>query len=176
MYRLSEFLLSLLATIFLLSCSKDDSSNVESVAQSFATKYFNWDYAGCMQYVAGESAEYMKFRATNVTDGDIELLRSMDAGAEVEVKDCDFADGDSTAQVTVKVTNFCYADTIGRPAKLCEEAEAVLQLVKRNEKWQVTVSSDWPRMAFPQQSGMPGRDLDEGAAKESAHGWFHKRD
>lgn len=158
MRRLSETVFLLVSTLSLFSCSNSNREQIASVAGAFATSYFNWDYAGCMPNVTGESAKYLKFLATNVTDGDIERLRSMENGADVEVEKETFADNDTVVAVKVKVSGFCHADTIGRPSRLCDEAEATLRLVKRGEKWQAIVSNEWPKMAFPPQNGTQGRD------------------
>lgn len=158
MRRLSETVFLLASALSLFSCGDSNREQIASVAEAFATSYFNWDYAGCMPNVTDESAKYLKFLATNVTDGDIERLRSMEKGADVEVEKETFADNDTIVDVKVKVSGFCHADTIGRPSRLCDEAEATLRLVKRGEKWQAIVSNEWPKMAFPPQNGTQGRD------------------
>lgn len=158
MHKLSKVIFCLALALSLSACSNGNSSQVESVAEAFATSYFNWRYAECMQYVTGESAKYMKFLATNVTDGDIERLRSKEKGADVEVEKETFDDNDTIVDVKVKVSDFCYADTIGCKSRLCDKAEATLRLVKRGNEWKAVVSNEWPKMAFPQQSGTQGRD------------------
>ncbi len=153
------FLLMLpVSSSLLVSCDSSDKNQVDDVAEAFAKEYFNWRYVESMPYVTSESAEYMKFLATNVTEDDVALLRSMESGAEVKVESTEMADDDSTAYAEVEVDNFCHADTIGRPAKLHESATATLMLVRRDGKWKVVISDEWPKMAFPQQSGMQGRD------------------
>lgn len=145
-------------SLLLLSCGSDKEEQVNDVAENFAKEYFNWRYCEAMPYVTAESSEQMKFLASNVTEDDVQLLRSMESGAEITIEDSRVADGDSVAYVNVAIENFCHADTIGRPARLNESAKATLMLVHRGEKWQVVVSSDWPKMAFLQQSETPDHD------------------
>ncbi len=158
MHKLAKSIFTTAFALALLSCNNGNRSQVETVAESFATSYFNCDYAGCMQYITNESVKYLKFMATNVTDGDIERLRAMEKGADVEVMKESFADNDTVVDVKVKVSDFCYADTIGKPSRLHDSAEATLRLVKRGEEWKVILSNVWPKMAFPRQSGTQDRD------------------
>ncbi len=158
MRRLSKNIFLFISALSLFSCNDSNRKQIVSVAETFATSYFNWDYAGCMPNVTEESTKYLRFLATNVTDGDIERLRSMEKGADVEVEEETFADNDTVVDVKVKVSGFCHADTIGRPSKLYDEAEATVRLVKRGDKWQAIVSNEWPKMAFPPQNGTQGRD------------------
>ena len=139
-------------SMMLLSCGSDTEEQVNDVAEAFAKEYFNWHYCEAMPYVTAESSEQMKFLASNVTEDDVQLLRNMESGAEIKIEDCNIADGDSVAYVNVTIENFCHADTIGRAASLHESANATLMLKHRDDKWQVVVSNDWPKMAFPQQS------------------------
>ena len=145
-------------SMMLLSCGSDTEEQVNDVAEAFAKEYFNWHYCEAMPYVTAESSEQMKFLASNVTEDDVQLLRSMESGAEIKIEDCNIADGDSVAYVNVTIDNFCHADTIGRAASLHESANATLMLKHRGDKWQVVVSNDWPKMAFPQQSEKPDHD------------------
>ena len=145
-------------SMMLLSCGSDKKEQVNDVAEAFAKEYFNWHYCEAMPYVTAESSEQMKFLASNVTEDDVQLLRSMESGAEIKIEECNIADGDSVAYVNVTIENFCHADTIGRAASLHESANATLMLKHRDDKWQVVVSNDWPKMAFPQQSGKQDHD------------------
>lgn len=157
--RLKTLVLILFPTsLILLSCGDDSKKQLDATAEAFANEYFNWRYSEAMPYVTAESSEYIKFLATNVTEDDVQLLRSMESGAEITIENCDVADGDSVAYVDVTVDNFCHADTIGKPAKLHESAKVTLMLMRRGDKWQVVVSNDWPKMAFPQQSETQDHD------------------
>ncbi len=157
--RLKSLVLLLSSTsLLLLSCESDTKEQVNDAAEGFAKEFFNWHYCEAMPYVTAESAEYMKFLATNVTEDDVQMLRSMESGAEINVENCNITDGDSVAYVDMTIENFCHADTIGRPAILHESAKVTLLLMHRGEKWQAVVSSDWPKMAFPQQSGKQDHD------------------
>lgn len=158
-YRLKSLAFILFPTsILLVSCGSDKKEQVNDVAEAFAKEYFNWHYCEAMPYVTAESSEQMKFLASNVTEDDVQMLRSMESGAEIKIEDCNITDGDSVAYVNVTIDNFCHADTIGRAASLHESANATLMLKHRDDKWQVVVSNDWPKMAFPQQSGKPDHD------------------
>lgn len=157
-----SFLL-LLPFLLLSSCNNSDSKESDKIAKAFASNYFNWNYVKCVPFVTKESQKYLKFRATNVTESDLEILRSTPNSAEVEVDGKEYLANDSALKVKIKVFDFCYTDTIGRPAKFCDYAEATLLLVKRTGKWKVVLSNDWPKMAFPQQSELQDHDpnLDE---------------
>jgi hypothetical protein len=152
MYKQTLTILFFLFAMVCMSCKDSEYNKIEKAADSFAINYYNWNYLKCSQFVTHESQKYLKFKASNVTDEDIKLLRSMSDGAKVEIENNYSFENDSAVTVKMKVYNFCYADTIGHPSKVYDYAEATLLLLKRSNKWKVVVSNNFPKMAFPQQS------------------------
>lgn len=160
MFKQPISLLLIAISMLLTACNDPDGSQLETTVDNFSKYYFNWQYAKCLPLVTPESHRFLKFKATNVTDDDIQLLRSMQEGASVEREDELFADNDSAVNVKLRLHNVAYADTIGRKARIYEDAEAELLLVRKGSldddkgkgKWRVVVSNEWPKMAVRRQS------------------------
>lgn len=130
----------LVATIlFATSCGDggSDQSDAEDVAVCFGKAYFNYEFKNASQYCTPESERWLKFAASNVTEKDVEVLRGMDTGAEVESSDVNYADDDSTATVCVTVHDVMMRDTIGGDGHVVDEAHYIIPLVKQGDIWLV---------------------------------------
>jgi hypothetical protein len=152
MNKLYISILLLVLSVVSTGCRNTDEKQIETVADSFSVNFFNWKYVECVPFITPESQKFLSFIASNVTNNNIETLRSMQDGASVERNQIVLSANDSTANVTVNINNICYVDTIGRPAKIYESAEATLLIVKTQAGWKVVVSNDWPKMAIRQQN------------------------
>lgn len=131
----------------LVSCDNtlDNKQMAMESIGNFATQYFNYNFAGAMEYCTPESRKWISLAATNVTEADLEVLRAKEDGAMAEVLSIDFGAGDTTATATVRVVNFMLADTIGVPGHIEREAVYRLPAVLRDGRWLV-------RMACPPRS------------------------
>ena len=127
-----------IATLCFASCVDDGRSNkaIEKTAEEFANAYFNYDLAKAQLMVDEQSKKWLSYEASNITEADLELLRMQDKGATVTVDDSDcFAD---SAIVTVTVSDFLLADSLGSKGRMVDEKTFTIRLVQdANGKWKV---------------------------------------
>lgn len=135
-------------TIICTACEGSDKSKweAEDTAQEFAEAYFSYDYGKALLYVTDDSRKWIEFKASNIGEDDINILRDQDRGPSVEITDTDLLD-ESNATVSVSVSNFLETDTIGGSARMVDEASFDLRLrLGADGKWRI-------RMEGPLQSG-----------------------
>jgi len=153
--------LSVFILIAAFSCQgKEEVDNIQERADSFATHYFNWQYEKCLKYVTPESKKYLQLAASNVTEGNVELLRSLPEDANVEIEDVVFED-DKHVEIDLTIHNYLAVDTIGRPAKFLNSGEAKFKMVKDGQYWLVKLPVQLIRTAYQQQSGQQDPDQDQ---------------
>lgn len=124
----------------LSSCGKSGDGELRTAVDSFSTAYFNWQFARALPFADDASRQWIAFAASQVTQEDVDTLRSMSEGASVEVKDVRY-EGDSAAVAVVGVSHFVALDTIGRPPHTIEKATFHLPVVCRNGEWKVALRS-----------------------------------
>lgn len=83
--------------------------------------------------------KWVRFKATNITQEDVDVYNSKRDTAECDVESIDLDDDKATA--IVEVRNFLSCDSIGKPATICPNAKFKLELKKQGEKWMVDVQS-----------------------------------
>ena len=106
----------------IVSCTIADTirpSAEGDVAEKFANEYFNLRYKNAAQYCTKESEKFLKFAASQISNDDLAVLK------------------DAESEVTVKVSNYFEADTIGKTGRIVDEGLFKLSLVKENKKWKV---------------------------------------
>lgn len=154
-------ILSLTVIFSVYSCRERETEEfIQERVDSFAVHYFNWHYPQCVKYVTPESKKYIEMLASNVTENNVDMLRSMSEDAQVEINDIILTD-DSNAKVFVTVHNYLAADTIGRDIKFHEEGTAELKLVRKADFWYVDMSDGCIRTAFRQQNESPDPDQNQ---------------
>lgn len=122
---------------------------VAAAAEAFASCYFNYDFAGARPYCTEGSLKWLSFAASNVTQTDLDVLKTQREGAECEANDIELT-ADTTAEAVLKVTNVMLTDTLGRPGRIVDEAVFTVKLVRRSGRWLV-------RMEGLPQSGKRNR-------------------
>ena len=133
-------LASLLAGVLLTaSCSYREEKAVEQSVVGFAQNYFNLRYQKALNACTPESEKWVRFKATNITQEDVDVYNSKRDTAECDVESIDLDDDKATA--IVEVRNFLNCDSIGKPATICPNAKFKLELKKQGEKWMVDVQS-----------------------------------
>lgn len=115
-------------------------SQLKEDVDSFATHYFNWHFPQAVRYCTRGSENWLRYAASNVHKADIELLRSKQEDATVEVDDVAFGDDETSATVTIHVSNYLRMDTIGREAHLVECASFLLPMEMEQGEWKVSLS------------------------------------
>lgn len=104
--------------IILLACSvvccgeRSDEDKVRNVAMSFSTAYYNWDFPAASKYASEDSRKWLCYLASQVDTTDIAVLRGKEKAAEVEILKVDIK-GNGDATVTIAVSNYLSADSIG---------------------------------------------------------------
>ena len=68
---------------------------------------------------------------------DVDLLRTKEEDATIEINDIDFSDDGANATVSITVYNFLQMDTIGQEAHLVEEADFHLPMRIENGVWKI---------------------------------------
>lgn len=139
---LYSLLTACVATIWLLAGTagchgQQEDEDPESVADSFADAYFNYDYVRAMRYSTPESSRWIQFAASNIYQADIDALRAMETGATAKTTDINDGDTDSTLVATVQVDGYLLRDTIGKAGRVVDGLEFKLPMVKRQGKWLV---------------------------------------
>lgn len=110
---------------------KDGSEQADEAALRWGAAYFNYDLKEAARLSTPESRKWIEFVASNMTEGDVELLRSLDEEPAVELYEC-VQENDSTWTVGLDVSHFVEPDTIGQPGRLTEEGDFRVTVVSRN--------------------------------------------
>lgn len=137
---LASFVLSALSMSIILSCGHGGENSAEDAVDSFAVAYFNWRFADARPYATLQSQRWLSFAASQVTQQDIDTLRSMAEGAEIKTENVTYRD-DSTAEATVRVRNFMALDSIGHSPHIVHETRFTLPLTLRNNQWLVNIEA-----------------------------------
>lgn len=136
-----------IAMSFSMSCQQSEEEKLSNMVDSFAVNYFNWRYDRCMTMVTPESEKLLRFQASNVTELDIDALRSVEEGAGIEFISTSY-ESDTVFSADIIIFNFLLADAVGSEPKLYSSAETTIKLVKREGKWLVDMANSYPfRMA-----------------------------
>ena len=131
----------LVFVIGLASCHKGSEGQMKETADSFAVAYFNWQFQKALPYVSPGSAPWLHYAASQVTQEDVDSLRAMSEGAGCHIESLDYADADTLATVTVRVSHFLSMDTIGRPSHVVDEAVYRLPMIYSNDQWRVHLTA-----------------------------------
>lgn len=127
--------------IALSSCGIESKNDINETVDSFSVAYFNWNFKKAIHYVTPASEKWISYAASQVTEEDVDSLRAMQSGAEIDVKDIDINDEDSTATAEVEVSNFMAMDSIGKPPYIKEKATFHLPLSCDNGIWKIALKS-----------------------------------
>lgn len=123
-----------------LSCkNKQDTLDEESmtnVANSFSEYYFNFRLTEAKRFCTPESAKWLIYMASNISQEDIEILKNQERGASSETISVELQ-SDTTGTAVCRVENFLKIDTLGRTGMMTDEASYRLNMVKRNGQWLV---------------------------------------
>lgn len=112
----------------------DDEADITEAADSFAAGYFNLDFAKAKRFCTPESEKWLRFRATNVLQEDIDILKKQQTCATCSVSSVKIT-SDTTAIVACKVENYLRTDTLGRPGCMTRSGSCTLKAVKRADAW-----------------------------------------
>ena len=113
---------------------RQESKNMEQAAENFADAYFNHDYAKAVELATPESERFLRFRASNISEADVNMLNQRGQEATVSIKSCEQT-SDSSATAIIAVEDYLSFDSIEGGGRNIPSAEYRLQLVKRGKRW-----------------------------------------
>jgi hypothetical protein len=134
-------ILFILGSMLLYSCGKTGEEQLVETVDSFSNTYFNWQFHRAVAYCTPDSKRWLSYMASQVDQGDIDILRSQAKSAKAEVVRVNVLDGDSVARVEVKVSNFLSMDTIGAEGKIEEEARFIISAKFVDNQWKVWLTA-----------------------------------
>ena len=132
-YDMKKGLLSIVVICLMVACIWKPTNTEESTcrqAKAFAEAYFNYDFEEAGQRSTPESAKWLQFASSSITQEDVDFINSQEA-ASVTVSNCSKVN-DSISIVTIVVDHFVTRDSIGSPAHITNEATFNLKVVLRN--------------------------------------------
>ena len=135
--RIKPAVLCWLASGLLTACTSEEEEKVAAQAKAFAECYFNLHFDEAFEKCTPESRKWIVFRASNLTEGDLEAVRQAEEEAYVASINCRLTT-DSTATATCKVCGTLAADSLEQTeGRILDKAEFSIPLVKRGRRWLV---------------------------------------
>lgn len=120
--------------------SRDEKEKIEHEIQGFSEAYFNFRLHDAAGYCTADSKKWIMYFASNITEHDLETLRSKESDATVRVTDIRFNEADSTGTACITVSNAMILDSIGKPGRVADEAEYKLNFVCNNGRYRVRMA------------------------------------
>ena len=133
------FLVFFISILLMISCSYSEEKDVKQSVVSFAQNYFNLRYKQAISACTPESEKWVCFKATNITQEDIDIYNAYENSAECRIESIEL--NDDKATVIVEVHQFLCCDSIGKPSYICPKAKTQINLIKIGEKWLVDLQS-----------------------------------
>lgn len=126
-----------------MGCQPHEGSEdqLKADVDSFATLYFNWHFPQTFKYCTPQSEKWLRYAASNVHQADVDALREKADDATIEIQDIDFGDDEVTATVHVNVAHFLQMDTIGKAARLIDQATFQLHMEIHEGKWKINLNT-----------------------------------
>ena len=128
-----NLLFFMLASALMLSCS--GNKEPEQIAEHFLASYLDCDFSQASKFASPEMMDAISWRASNLTQADLDVLNERELPVAVEVEDVEsFAD---SCVVTLKATDALLVDSIGSTARV---GDARFRMIMRKEKgsnWKV---------------------------------------
>lgn len=113
----------------------EGSEGAQRAALAWADAYFSCDYHAAEQHVTPESAKWLRFAASNTTEGDLQLLQEHDI--RIDVEDSYAAGADTLCVVTLQVSHYLAATPLGSDAAIGEDGRFQVFTVLRDGRWLV---------------------------------------
>lgn len=143
---IASFAMAITLLVSCSSCFHREEDGAGEAVDSFATAYFNWQFGKAVRYVDAGSERWLSYAASQVMQEDVDSLRAMAEGANVDVKDVAY--GDSLAMATVEVGNFLAFDSIGKAPRVVDRATYKLPVKQVGGRWKVVLDG-LPRQLLP---------------------------
>ena len=148
-----KYCYSLFLCVLLASCQPGNSgtTDADNALNKWAEAYFNFEYKEAMEYMTPESAKWIRFAASNITEKDVEFIRNQTQKTVIHITDRQTAVSDSLYNATIHVTNFIQLGIGDGGNQVIDEADFDIQMVKRDGDWLV-------KMEGLPRSGKQSRD------------------
>ena len=132
-----KYLLLSLTALLLTACSVvGDDDEVIRVAEIWGNAYFNCDYHRAAEYSTPESDRWLRFAASNTTEGDLQLLR--DHQAVAAASDYFTVANDTLRVVTLHVDHYVKPTLLGQQTSVqADNGQFHVTVVKRGRQWLV---------------------------------------
>lgn len=118
-------------------CATEEEEKAMAQATEFAENYFNLRFDKAYECCTEDSREWIAFRASNITEKDLEAVRQAEEEAYVASADCERTD-DSTALVRLVVREALAPDSLEqREGRIAPETAVLVPLRKEGRKWRV---------------------------------------
>jgi hypothetical protein len=125
-----------LTLLLLTACGMvSDDDEAIRVAETWGNAYFNCDYPRAAEYSTKESERWLRFAASNTTEGDLQLLR--DQRAVATASDFFTAANDTLRVVTLHVDHYVKPALLGQQTAKQADGEFHVTVVKRGRQWRV---------------------------------------
>lgn len=129
--------LCLLTGLGAAGCTSEEEEQANSRAKEFAEDYFNLRFDEAYGNCTEDSRKWIAFRASNITEHDLEAVRSAPEEAYVSVTEC-LQINDSTALVRCVVCQALAADSLEQQrGRIVPEAAYLIPLRKEGRRWLV---------------------------------------
>ncbi len=136
---MKKFALITTTVAFMAACTSQFSSSQNKAghaATAFAEAYFNYDFAKATELTTPETAKWLRFAASNITQENINELNKRNEGAGVTLTDCEEL-SDTLCEAVVEVDNYMAIDSIGGPGVFRDGGVFRLTVVERDGRWMV---------------------------------------
>lgn len=140
-------ILALSVSLFFTSCSEtfvsEDEKNLTSLTDSFVSHYFNYEFSKAKDFSTPESEKWLRYRATNVIQEDIDTLRKQNERVKLTISSVNML-CDTAATIICDVSNYLSVDTLGRSGRMAKSGKYKFNAVKRDNRWMIKME-DLPR-------------------------------
>ena len=121
----------------LCGCQREEEEKAVRQATEFAEDYFNLRFDEAFKSCTPDSRKWIAFRASNITEKDLEAVRAAEEEAYVASARCTRMD-DSTALVRLVVCEALAPDSLEQPeGRIARETAVFIPLKKEGRKWRV---------------------------------------
>jgi hypothetical protein len=135
MKKTNKLFLLLLATL-MVACSQTPQNQAEKAAVNFSKAMYSLKFDEAKKYCTPDAYKILSFVASNVKQEDLDLLKKS-GDVDVSVIESTMDQGDSTATVNLKISNYIQLNMMSGKSIIEKEKDEKVYLVKVKDKWLV---------------------------------------
>lgn len=125
--------------MLLSACSSKDENAAEERMMEFAQHYFNLRYKQAATYCTEGSLKWLKYRAANINQYDLDFLNSQPDSAVCTIDDFSYEADSAIARISVK--NFLKSDSVGKRGVIIDEQSFNIPMRRVGDEWLVQLDS-----------------------------------